>query len=879
MKELPVPAAWAAGTGASFFSCTGVKSTEPGAAPDPGMAGLETPVEGASRYIIKRPRLTRLLDQAEARVLMLVAPAGFGKTTLAREWVTEKPHVWHRCTPATADLAVLVRDLSRTLSPNFVDAGSRALSRLRNVGGTEDDIEVLAELLASDLHSWPSDLWLVLDDYQFAMDEDICERFIDRLLRSAPIQLLLTSRKRPMWATARRLLYGEIYELGGHELAMDHDEASEALSHRPGASAAGLVALADGWPAVIGLAAFAEDFSLPEDGLPEALYSYFAEELYQTAPEAVRNGLLKLALSPTVEADVAEFLLSSDADIVLEEAIRLGFLTRRTDDLEFHPLLRTFVLTKLAESPAGSVDVAASLAEHFSQTGRWDDSFSVLERFFCKEVYLGLLERSLTAMLKDARLSTLDRWLDLARQRHLDEPIVDLAEAEIAFAQANRRAAESLAARAARGLPADHGLLSRAYYLAGISAHMDFENERAADFFERALEASKLPQDERWAVWGKLMVSLDLDLPDVEELLARLERLDDSSSGSQARLAVAQFLVAIRKGLSLRHLAPTFAALEPVIGRLTEPHLVSSYYTCRAHVQVLMAEYANAISTAEACEHYAKDVHLPFAIAYARRNRAAAELGLRHFGRAKQLLDWLEREARGDIFLEIEAQLLRARLLISQGRAPEAVELLNKTPERFPYNGEEGEWLATQALALSTVGDPKAAALVNHAESTASTIELKTLVPLVRGIADLQAGRTTAGAIAAFEVILDLGTLDFFVTAYRGCPQLLFSIAADQRFKEPLTAILATSDDANLAKQAGITLSRQAASDSRLSPREHEVLSLIGQGLTNRQIATALFISEATVKVHVRHLLEKLGVRTRTEAALQAQELQQTRQA
>ena len=54
------------------------------------MAGIETAVEAARRYIIKRPRLTRLLDNANARALMLVAPAGFGKTTLAREWVAER---------------------------------------------------------------------------------------------------------------------------------------------------------------------------------------------------------------------------------------------------------------------------------------------------------------------------------------------------------------------------------------------------------------------------------------------------------------------------------------------------------------------------------------------------------------------------------------------------------------------------------------------------------------------------------------------------------------------------------------------------------------------------------------------------------------------
>jgi ATP/maltotriose-dependent transcriptional regulator MalT len=48
--------------------------------------GAEQVVTGR-RHIIRRPRLTRLLDECEARVILLVAPAGYGKTTLAREWL------------------------------------------------------------------------------------------------------------------------------------------------------------------------------------------------------------------------------------------------------------------------------------------------------------------------------------------------------------------------------------------------------------------------------------------------------------------------------------------------------------------------------------------------------------------------------------------------------------------------------------------------------------------------------------------------------------------------------------------------------------------------------------------------------------------------
>jgi DNA-binding NarL/FixJ family response regulator len=52
-----------------------------------------------------------------------------------------------------------------------------------------------------------------------------------------------------------------------------------------------------------------------------------------------------------------------------------------------------------------------------------------------------------------------------------------------------------------------------------------------------------------------------------------------------------------------------------------------------------------------------------------------------------------------------------------------------------------------------------------------------------------------------------------------------------------------------------------------LSDREREVLALLAEGLRNREIAERLVISEPTVKTHVRHVLEKLRIRNRAEAA------------
>jgi DNA-binding NarL/FixJ family response regulator len=55
---------------------------------------------------------------------------------------------------------------------------------------------------------------------------------------------------------------------------------------------------------------------------------------------------------------------------------------------------------------------------------------------------------------------------------------------------------------------------------------------------------------------------------------------------------------------------------------------------------------------------------------------------------------------------------------------------------------------------------------------------------------------------------------------------------------------------------------------ARLTAREHQVLLLLGRGGSNREIATALHIGEATAKTHVRHVLEKLHLRDRVHAAV-----------
>ena len=75
-----------------------------------------------------------------------------------------------------------------------------------------------------------------------------------------------------------------------------------------------------------------------------------------------------------------------------------------------------------------------------------------------------------------------------------------------------------------------------------------------------------------------------------------------------------------------------------------------------------------------------------------------------------------------------------------------------------------------------------------------------------------------------------------------------------------------------------ITASQQAmqrltsAPGSELTEREREVLALVARGYTNKQIAEALYVSEKTARNHVSHILEKLGLARRSEAAAYAVE-------
>ena len=307
-----------------------------------------------------------------------------------------------------------------------------------------------------------------------------------------------------------------------------------------------------------------------------------------------------------------------------------------------------------------------------------------------------------------------------------------------------------------------------------------------------------------------------------------------------------------------------------------DPLVRSSFLDSSARSLALAGNYEQARGFADDALAESERCRLTFALPAARCAKGLCQFGLREYRDARRLLiEAFDAAAElGDAHYMMEARTILARVALGQGAVDEAVAVADYSCDRLPAAGMWGEHLATRAIVYACAGRlNEARDLATLVRRTTRCIEaagLATWVPVVDAVLSGSADALER-ARGALDLAFSTANVDSFVLAYRACPAVLSLLASDAESRPRLAGVLIRANDARLAEAHSLTRrSYRAEGPRELSPREQDVYELLAHGLSNKEIAASLFITEVTVKVHVRHILRKLGVRTRTEAAVRA---------
>lgn len=586
---------------------------------------MATTRPAAQSYIIKRPRLTKLLDESEARIILLCAPAGYGKTTLAREWVETRSEAvaWYRGGIEMLDAAAVARALAEALREvGLSELDAARLAALASRGASPVD---LGRALASAVPK-PSAALLIIDDYHHAESSD-SESLIGVLAAETDLRIVLTSRIRPVWLTPRMHVYGEAFVVASDQLAFTEDEARAVMADDTAAKNNSLVTQARGWPAVIGLAARQSEagHTGTDSLLPTELYEYFAEDLLRRSPTYLHDSLLMLALIGGSDARVTQDLLGEECELHLAEAAERGFISRSSaSQFEIHPLLRAFLLTKLHElNETQTEEFVLRALRPLGTAHRWDDCLAVLAEFPGTEMAVALLQDALQELLASGRLATIKRWLSLAPRGGPGDAVLLLAEAEVAIREGLDAHAQMLAEQAAE-LSLVNELTAQAHLVAARAAHMRCNDLGTRTNAQRAAALTTVNHTRVEAQWIEFLNAFEAENGRARELLELLRKERDGTPEQSLRLRHADGFLRLEADGDVRQ---TLRDLEPAIGLLQhvpDPLARTSFLNLFSTACLYLGEYERSLESVTLQVEHAQASGLDFAADHALITRAGA---------------------------------------------------------------------------------------------------------------------------------------------------------------------------------------------------------------------------------------------------------------
>jgi LuxR family maltose regulon positive regulatory protein len=826
-------------------------------------AGKDEPNVGRERRIIERPRLIKLLDESEARIILLLAPAGYGKTTLARQWAkTLNGVIWVTLTPAHRDVVTFAEDIAIGIE----SLGGNATEFIREYLRAQSNPQRAGHGVAVELAKQLNEVgvqWLILDDCHEISGASEVSAMISTLTERLSCRMLTSSRRRPPWTPSRQVVYGTVRELDRTDLAMTKEEVAEVLGSR--ADLAELALRAEGWPAVLSLLAALDSAAPIRSPMPEALHRYLAEELFQSASETLRESLLTLALLPRLSSDSLSSEFGEQRTEIVNQAHRLGF-TAGDAQTELHPLLREFLLSKLLEQPNAEERVRKAIARS-TEAEEWEHALGLVLRFNLNDLVDPVLTAAFSPLARLGLVGTLSAFASQVRLIPAFPPAtVDLVDAEVAMREGQLELAISLATRALARFAEGHPLRSRANVIAGqcyaLLAHYDDAELAFTVARSEAIEG----WDVREAIHGLALAKVFGERGEIEGVIASLAELRHQSPTHLMRHATAElnrrrFDEGLSTPLGLDEAVHT-------LPRVDDPRARTAFTYSLAYAFALRADYDEAATFLRLFLDDVKAFDLEFARPYANWTAAMIALGLRRFGDAERSLQAVEDASKRsrDERQAINARSLRARLLMQVGQPVEAMEQISLDVKIPLIPSWLGEYLGTRALVFACLGRPdEAQEAASQAVATSRAVEVRLLAAAAVGVTAARDGDVTPVSSLMRDAAA-LGVWDPVVCALRASPELALAVASQEALRSTLEDVYERSHDYALARRAGFRTRSPHSPDELLSPREREVLGLIARGLRNHEISNALFIADSTTKVHVRHILEKLGVRTRAEA-------------